>query len=80
MQPLRAKVHNGRLILDEPTDLPDGEVVYLCPVEAEVGQDDGFDEDERAALLKALENGMVAARKGEHVDADEFVRDLLAQR
>ena len=54
MQPLRAKVHNGRLVLDEPTDLPEGEVVYLHPVEAEVGQDDGFDDDERAALMSAL--------------------------
>lgn len=80
LQPLRAKVHNGRLILDEPTDLPEGEVVYLHPVEAEVGQDDGFDDEERAELMKALDNGIAAARNGEHVDADEFVRELLAQR
>lgn len=81
MQPLRAKVHNGRLVLDEPTDLPEGEVVYLHLVEAEVGQDDDFDDDEeRAALMKALDNGIAAARNGEHVDADEFVRELLAPR
>ena len=24
MQPLKAHVHNGRLVLDEPTDLPEG--------------------------------------------------------
>ena len=29
MQPLKAHVHNGRLVLDEPTDLPEGDVVYL---------------------------------------------------
>lgn len=83
MQPLRAlraKVHNGRLVLDEPTDLPEGEIVYLHPLEAEVGRDDGFDDEERAALVKALDDGIVAARKGEHVDADEFVRELLANR
>jgi hypothetical protein len=27
MQPLKAHVHNGRLVLDEPTDLPEGEIV-----------------------------------------------------
>jgi hypothetical protein len=80
MQPLRAKVHNGRLVLDEPTDLPEGEVVYLHPVEAEVGEDDGFDDDERAALTSALDEGIAAAKNGDHVDADELVQDLLAQR
>ncbi len=33
MQPLKAHVHNGRLVLDEPTDLPEGEVVELVPVD-----------------------------------------------
>lgn len=80
MQPLKAHVKKGRLVLDEPTDLPEGEVVYLHPLEAEVGQDDGLDDEERAALMKALDNGIVAARNGEHIDADEFIADLLAQK
>jgi hypothetical protein len=29
MQPLQAHVRNGRLVLDEPTDLPEGEIVEL---------------------------------------------------
>ena len=29
MHPLKAHVRNGRLVLDEPTDLPEGEVVEL---------------------------------------------------
>src|SRR3712207_1585864 len=29
MQSLKAHVHNGRLVLDEPTDLPEGEEVEL---------------------------------------------------
>jgi hypothetical protein len=80
MQPLKAHVKNGRLVLDEPTDLPDGEVIYLHPVEAEVGERDSFDDDERAALLGALDDGIAAARKGEDSDADEFVQELLARR
>jgi hypothetical protein len=33
MQPLRAHVQNGRLLLDEPTSLPEGEVVELVPLD-----------------------------------------------
>jgi hypothetical protein len=33
MQPLRAHVRNGRLVLDEPTDLPEGQMVELVPRE-----------------------------------------------
>jgi hypothetical protein len=80
MQPLKAHVHNGRLVLDEPTDLPEAEVVYLHPVEAEVGQVDGFDEEERDALFNALDEGIAAARRGDHADADQFVQELLTRR
>ena len=31
MTPLEARVKNGRLVLDEPTDLPEGDVVELVP-------------------------------------------------
>jgi len=37
MQPLKAHVKNGPLVMDEPTDLPEGEVVGLVLV------DDGMD-------------------------------------
>jgi hypothetical protein len=33
MQPFHALVKNGRLTLDEPSDLPDGQVVVLLPLE-----------------------------------------------
>jgi hypothetical protein len=79
MQPLKAHVKNGKLVLDEPTDLPEGEVVYLHPVESEVVADDGFTDDERAALLAALNEGIAAAKRGEHDDADEFIAELLAE-
>ena len=79
MQPLKAHVKNGRLVLDEPTDLPEGEVVYLQPVSA-LDDDDGFDEDERRALHHALDEGIAAARAGDHVDAEGFVRELLARK
>jgi len=34
MEPCNAVVKNGRLTLDEPTDLPEGRVVVLIPLEA----------------------------------------------
>ena len=77
MQPLKAHVHKGRLVLDEPTELPEGEVVYLQPADASVTVDDGFTHEERQALYHALDNGIAAARAGDHVDAEEFVQGLL---
>jgi hypothetical protein len=79
MQPLKARVHHGRLVLDEPTDLPEGEVVYLHPVEPAAGREDGFTDEERDRLSKALDEGMAAHRRGEHTDAEEFVNELLAR-
>ena len=35
MQSLKAHVKNGRLLLDEPTDLPEGEVIELMLVAAD---------------------------------------------
>ena len=49
MQPRHAVVKNGRLTLDEPTDLPEGRVVLLIPLEellAEAGIDGGEDDGE----------------------------------
>jgi hypothetical protein len=81
MPPLRANVQNGRLVLDEPTDLPEGEVVYLKPVDAAVGDgDDGFDAEERRALHQALDEGIAAARGGDHLDAEDYVRELLTRK
>jgi hypothetical protein len=62
MQPLKAHVHNGRLVLDEPTDLPEGEVVYLQPVDTVVPVDgDELDEEERAASHRELEASIAEA-------------------
>jgi hypothetical protein len=45
-----AQVKNGRLTLDEPTDLPEGSVVPL-----EIADDwDDLDDEERAALHREL--------------------------
>jgi len=55
MQALKAVVKNGRLVLDAPTDLPEGEVVELAIV-----QDD--DDSELAAELEASAEDEKAGR------------------
>ncbi len=74
MQQLKAHVHNGRLLLDEPTDLPEGTEVELMPV------DDDFDPEERARLLRAIEEGAEDFERGDHMDGFEFVAQLRARR
>jgi hypothetical protein len=50
----------------------------LQPAEATVAMnDDGFTQEERRALHQALDEGIAAARAGDHVDAAEFVQALL---
>src|SRR5688500_539150 len=76
---LKAQARNGRLVLDEPTNLPEGEVVYLQPIDA-AGVYDDLDDQERAALHQALDEGTAAARAGDHSDAEEFEQELLARK
>lgn len=73
MRALKAHVRGGRLVLDEPTDLPDGSEVELVPV------DDDFDPEERARLEAALERSRAQARAGEFVDGDAVIAKLLAR-
>lgn len=71
---LKAHVRAGRLVLDEPTELPEGTEVVLTVVE-----DDEFSPEERARLHEALDAGIAAGRSGDHTDADDFIRELLAR-
>ncbi len=77
--PLKACVQNGRLVLDEPTDLPEGEVVYLVPV-GEADQEDDLDDEERAALHRSLERGLADSRAGRVIDAEVVMAKLRSRR
>jgi hypothetical protein len=80
MPPLRAHVHKGRLVLDEPTDLPEGEVVELVPVdEVLAAGGDYLDDDERKRLHAALERSMEDVKAGRTVDARKVVEKLRAR-
>jgi hypothetical protein len=72
MRALKAHVRGGRVVLDEPTELPEGTEVELTVVE-----DDDFDPEERARLDAALELSMAQARAGHLVDGEVVIRKLL---
>jgi hypothetical protein len=74
MRPLKAHVHNGRLVLDEPTDLPEGAEVELLAV------DDDFDLEERARLLAAVDEGIEDFAVGDHMDGFDFIAQMRVAR
>jgi hypothetical protein len=69
---LRARVQNGRLVLDEPTDLPEGLEVELAIVN---GADD-LDDDDRARLHAALDASEEEFRAGLGIPASEVIAEL----
>ena len=75
MSPVRARVEKGRLVLDEPTTLPEGTVVDL------VADDEGDDltDAERRALHDALSLAWRSAEGGRLRPASEIL-DQLRQR
>jgi len=68
MQPLKAHVRNGRLVLDTPTDLPDGTEVELVPADAW----DSLDDEDRRKLHEALIRSEGDVRAGRVVPAEAF--------
>ena len=78
---LTARVENGRLILDEPTDLAEGEVVEVVILRpAERAGDDGMDEEELAALEEALEESEREFAEGKGEDIFKTIAELRAEQ
>jgi hypothetical protein len=75
MHALKAHVRGGRLLLDEPTDLPEGAEVELIAVD-----DADFDPADRARLLEAIDEGEQDVERGDLVDGLDFADALLARR
>lgn len=76
MSPVRARVEKGRLVLDEPTSLPEGTVVDL------VADDEGDDlrADERRALHDALSTSWKSAEAGQLGPASGILDELRQRR
>jgi len=75
MMPLRARVQGGKLVLDEPVELPDGTEVDLVPV-----AEDELDDEDRRRLDAAIDRGLADARAGRTVPAEVVLADLQAKR
>ena len=77
MSALRAHVQNGHVVLDEPTELPEGTAVEIDGLRV-MDEDDGFSTLERQKILRGIDEGLAAIARGEYVDAEAFVDQLIA--
>lgn len=75
MLALKARVRNGRLVLDEPTALPEGAEVRVALVDA-----DELEERDRAALEAALDEAEAESAAGRVVSEDDLWARLAAVR
>jgi hypothetical protein len=67
-----ARVREGRLVVNEPTDLPEGTEVLLLPLDP----GDWLDDEDRRALHQALDASDDDVAAGRLVDASEILREL----
>ncbi len=72
---IKACVRAGRLLVDEPTDLPEGTEVELLPLDP----GDWLDEADRAALHEALRESNADLAAGNLVDAAEVLKELRSR-
>jgi len=79
----KIRVENGRIQIDEPTDLPNGTELYVVPAEqlddVVLLRDDGLDDNERQRLHASIRRGIEDGRAGRVTDFDEFLGELEAQ-
>ncbi len=74
MRVIKATVRNGRIIVDEPTSLPDGRELELCVV-----NDDDMSEDERSRLHASIGRGLADGRAGREAELGAFLDQLDAE-
>ena len=74
MQPLKAVVRNGRLVVDEPTELPDGTELELVAVE------DDLSPAQRDELMRAIDEGAADIARGDCIDGGGLIAQLRARR
>lgn len=72
---IKATVREGRLVVDEPTTLPEGTEVELLPLDP----GDWLDDADRAALHAALARSDADAAEGRLIDAADVLKGLRAR-
>jgi hypothetical protein len=75
MQAFDAHVKGGRIVIDEPTDLPEGTKLKLQVVDTP----EALDDEARAQLHAKLGEGLAAARAGRTVSAEALKSKLLSR-
>ncbi|MBX3182370.1 MAG: hypothetical protein KIT72_09030 [Polyangiaceae bacterium] len=70
---LRARVKGGRLVLDEPSSLPDGTEVELIPVDEDLGAEG------RVRLHRFLSESLRDHVPGTGIPADEIIARVRAR-
>jgi hypothetical protein len=80
MSALKIRVENGRIKLDEPTNLPNGTELYVVPVDelenVVLVQNDGLDDEERQELLRSIDEGIADVDAGDVHDFKEVIASL----
>lgn len=72
---IKARVQAGRLVVDEPTTLPDGTEVELLPLDP----GDWLADADREALHAALAESEADVAAGRMVDAAEVLKELRSR-
>jgi hypothetical protein len=72
---MKARVANGRLVLDEPTALPEGTEIELEPVD----EGDQLDDADRRRLHGALDQAEREIAQGLGRSADDVLADLRSR-
>jgi hypothetical protein len=68
VQAFKAHVRNGRIVVDQPTDLPDGTELYLLPIQ----DGDELNDEEHAALHASIEQAEKELDAGQVVSKEEL--------
>ncbi len=76
----KIRVENGRIKLDEPTDLPNGTELFLVPAgqldDVVLLRDDGLDDEERKELLQAIDESLAEADAGKVEDFSKLIAEI----
>jgi hypothetical protein len=71
---LQGHVRSGRLVVDEPVDLPENTAVDVAVIESD--EPDIFDANDRAQLDAAITAGKQALARGEVFSAEQVLSEL----
>ncbi len=75
MKPLKAKVVDGRYVIEERAELPDGTELYLVPA----NEGDDLDPAERAALHESIRERVADMKAGRTFDLEDVIAEIRSE-